>query len=94
MSLTLNYSKFFSVVTVETEPPKVEQSGRHWIKEAQTLLHKKLTTKLNKNRAKNVIFFLGDGMSIATLAATRVYLGNENVQLSFEEFPYTGLSKV
>lgn len=38
-------------------------------------------------------------MSIPTLAATRAYLGQKNgkpgeeTRLSFEEFPYTGLSK-
>lgn len=41
-----------------------------------------------------MIFFLGDGMSIPTIAATRVYSGGEEKQLSFESFPYTGLSKV
>lgn len=50
--------------------------------------------------AKNVILFLGDGMSIPTLAATRAYIGQkrnetgEEVYLSFERFPYTALSKV
>lgn len=44
--------------------------------------------------AKNVIMFLGDGMSIPTLAAARMYLGSENHKLSFDEFPYTGLSMV
>lgn len=38
--------------------------------------------------------FLGDGMSLATVAATRMYLGNENKQLSFEKFAHFGLSKV
>lgn len=33
-------------------------------------------------------------MSIPTIAATRVYIGGEEKQLSFETFPYTGLSKV
>lgn len=43
---------------------------------------------------------MGDGMSIPTLAASRVYMsqltheGGEESQLSFEKFPYTGLSKV
>jgi alkaline phosphatase len=51
-------------------------------------------------QAKNVIMFLGDGFSIPTLAAARVYLGQsqgatgEETVLSFEEFPNTGLSKV
>lgn len=50
--------------------------------------------------AKNVIFFLGDGLSISTLAATRLYVGQQNrmpgeeTVLSFEEFPYVGLAKV
>jgi alkaline phosphatase len=44
--------------------------------------------------------FLGDGMSVPTLAATRAYIGQKNgktgeeVVLSFEEFPWTGVSKV
>lgn len=52
------------------------------------------------DRAKNVILFMGDGMSIPTLAASRVYMsqiyneGGEESQLSFEKFPFTGLSKV
>lgn len=41
-----------------------------------------------------VILFLGDGMSLSTVAATRVYLGDEDMQLSFEKFPYSGFSKV
>lgn len=55
---------------------------------------------LNIRKAKNVILFLGDGMSITTLAATRVYLGQqyghfgEELKLSFEVFPFTGLAKV
>ncbi|KAJ8936803.1 hypothetical protein NQ318_003048 [Aromia moschata] len=43
--------------------------------------------------AKNVIFFLGDGMSVPTLAGTRVYYGGEEKELSFEKLPYLALSK-
>ncbi|TMW52469.1 hypothetical protein DOY81_002429 [Sarcophaga bullata] len=46
-----------------------------------------------RNKAKNIILFLGDGMSLATLAATRVYLGGEAESLSFEDFSDTGLAK-
>lgn len=45
-------------------------------------------------QAKNVIMFLGDGMSLTTVAATRVYLGGEAKSLSFEKFPHFGLAKV
>lgn len=49
--------------------------------------------KLNENRAKNVILFLGDGMSVHTVTATRAFMGDSNMQVSFEKFPYLGLSK-
>ncbi|WP_250634095.1 alkaline phosphatase [Pinirhizobacter soli] len=50
-------------------------------------------------RAKNVIVFLGDGMSIPTIAAAHVLAGQqkgvdgESYQLSFEKFPYSALSR-
>ncbi|WP_101924735.1 MULTISPECIES: alkaline phosphatase [Luteimonas] len=50
-------------------------------------------------RAKNVIVFLGDGMSLTTVAAARILEGQrlggsgEEHQLSWEHFPHTGLSK-
>ncbi|XP_061394794.1 membrane-bound alkaline phosphatase-like [Musca vetustissima] len=37
--------------------------------------------------------FLGDGMGLTTLVAARNYIDGEHTKLSFEEFPYTGLSK-
>lgn len=36
------------------------------------------TSKLNTNVAKNAILFMGDGMSVPTLAATRVYIGGNH----------------
>jgi len=49
--------------------------------------------------AKNAILFIGDGMGIATVTASRIYegqqrgaSGEENL-LSFETLPYTALSK-
>ncbi len=50
-------------------------------------------------RAKNVILFVGDGMSMPTVAAARILDGQlkggpgEENQLSWESFPYTGFSK-
>jgi alkaline phosphatase len=55
----------------------------------------------NRNRARNVILFVGDGMGISTLTAARIldgqlkkspYGGEENA-LSFEKFPYLAHSK-
>lgn len=51
------------------------------------------TSKLNENTAKNTILFLGDGMSVPTLGAARVYIGGEEKSLAFEKFPYVAMSK-
>lgn len=52
-----------------------------------------------KTRAKNVVLFVGDGMGIATVTATRILdgqrkggTGEDNV-LSYERFPFSALSK-
>jgi len=50
-------------------------------------------------KARNVILFVGDGMGIATVTATRILDGQrrggpgEDNVLSFERFPYTAFSK-
>lgn len=50
-------------------------------------------------KAKNVIVFLGDGMSLPTVAAARIHEGQrkgatgEENALAFEQFPHTALSK-
>lgn len=75
-------------------PNPNEEEGEYWRGTAQDILRNQLhKNELNMNVAKNVIMFLGDGMSIPTLTAARVYLGGEEQQLSFEKFPYVGLSK-
>lgn len=61
---------------------------------AQEFLNHAINKKHVKQRAKNVILFLGDGMSLSTVAATRMYIGGEEKELSFEKFPFVGFSKV
>ena len=55
----------------------------------------------NLKRPKNVILFVGDGMSLTTVTAARIYRGQqklnrsgEELLLSWEEFPETALLKV
>lgn len=76
-----------------------ELESSFWINNAQSKLRQQLRKSVNTNIAKNVIFFLGDGMSMATITAARIYSaqklkesGEENF-LSFEAFPHIGLSK-
>lgn len=52
-----------------------------------------------RGKAKNVILFVGDGMSLPTVAAARIFLGQqtghpgEETRLSWEDFPNTALSR-
>ncbi|MEO5823407.1 MAG: alkaline phosphatase [Vicinamibacteraceae bacterium] len=49
--------------------------------------------KYQGRRAKNVIFFVGDGMGVSTITATRVYSVGVAGQLVVDQFPYTALSR-
>ena len=52
-----------------------------------------------RGRAKNVILFVGDGMSLTTVAAARILEGQrrgapgEENRLAWEHFPHTALSR-
>lgn len=73
-----------------------ELESRYWQDNAQDQLRKLVAANARgtAQKAKNIIMFLGDGMSLPTVSATRVYLGGEQESLSFERFPHFGLSKV
>jgi alkaline phosphatase len=44
-------------------------------------------------RARNVIFFVGDGMGVSTITAARVFSVGVAGQLVVDQFPYTALSR-
>lgn len=78
--------------------PKInenEYESEYWKSKSVNFLLKRLQQEnnLNINKANNIIYFLGDGMSLQTVAATRMYMGGEELELSFEKFPHFGLSK-
>ncbi|XP_058123243.1 alkaline phosphatase-like [Anopheles ziemanni] len=70
-----------------------EEVSEYWHDVAQRTLTEHTSQRNNARKAKNAIFFIGDGLSLPTVAATRMYMGNENASLSFEQFPYFGLAK-
>jgi len=77
-----------------------EETAEFWIKNSEEELKNAVEKeKLNTNVAKNVIFFLGDGMSIATVTAGRIMKGQlqnrsgEETRLAVDQFPHVGLSK-
>ena len=53
----------------------------------------------NASHAKNVIFFIGDGMGISTVTAARIFAGQnagatgEEYDLAFDQFPHLALIK-
>ncbi|XP_060833889.1 membrane-bound alkaline phosphatase-like [Rhopalosiphum padi] len=76
-----------------------ESDSKYWIENGKRMLDERSKLQLRTNKAKNVIMFLGDGMSLTTLTAARIYKGQlqnisgESEHLSFERFPFTGISK-
>ncbi|XP_055682613.1 membrane-bound alkaline phosphatase-like [Lutzomyia longipalpis] len=79
-------------IKTKDEALTAEQTQDHWISIAKKFVEEQTKRSQNKEKANNVIFFLGDGLGIATITATRLLLGGEEAKLSFEKFPYTGSS--
>ena len=43
-----------------------------------------------KKKAKNIILFIGDGMSVSQVSAFRLYQGGPNSRVAVDKFPYSG----
>ncbi|XP_022115998.2 membrane-bound alkaline phosphatase [Pieris rapae] len=84
--------------TVRGTVQRDELSASFWQGQAQATVKRRAGSETGP-AARNVILFLGDGMSVPTLAAARTLLGQrrgytgEEAELSFETFPTSGLSK-
>jgi alkaline phosphatase len=77
------------------------QSADPYFAEGQATLKRVMEQKTNTAKAKNIILFVGDGMSLPTVTAARIFEGQkkgmgdkaETNLLSFEKFPYSALSE-
>lgn len=75
------------------------ESPQQWYADGEAALQAALALKPNTRQAKNVILFVGDGMGISTVTATRIYDGQsrgesgEENRLAWERLPYVALSK-
>lgn len=67
---------------------------KHWRKLATDELEEALSYRFITNRAKNVIIFVGDGMSSDTITASRIFRAGETSRLAWESFPHIGILKV
>ncbi|KAL5279381.1 hypothetical protein ACFFRR_003780 [Megaselia abdita] len=96
---------FVLLVTFVTSKgvPSSEENSRFWMKVGRDALKTRLDSENVHPRflkAKNIIIYLGGGMGMTTLTASRIYKGQlknqtgEEESLVFDDFPYTGLAKV
>lgn len=76
-----------------------EKDPEFWNKQARLDIDYNLRRQENKRIAKNVVFFLGDGMGISTMTAGRIRKGQMLGQLGedfiteMEQFSHLGLVK-
>jgi len=101
MITTILFATFFIFVKSDSyHPEKIYSSVKNeeeivpsfWKNNAKATIEQKLRLTQNVNQAKNVIFFIGDGLDLATVSATRMYQESEETYLSFENFPHFGLA--
>ncbi|NBD95255.1 MAG: alkaline phosphatase [Gammaproteobacteria bacterium] len=84
---------------LSTTTAAAEESPAQWYRDGQTLVAERRAALSEPGEARNVILFVGDGMSLATVAATRILEGQlrgesgEENMLHFERFRHTGLAK-
>jgi len=80
-------------------PWAMAEGQQSWVNDGKAALKAAKRLQQTGNRAKNVILFVGDGMGISTITASRIFEGQqkgidgERNQLSFETLPYLALSK-
>lgn len=70
-----------------------ELTSEYWLNNAKAFVEAQVKITPNTKKAKNIIMFLGDGMSHPSITSARVYMGGEEKKLAFEHFPYTASSK-
>jgi alkaline phosphatase len=83
-------------------PPVLHAAGKspgQWYSEGESAARQSALLKPNRQRARNVILFIGDGMGVSTVTAARILQGQQRGEsgeenlLSFERFPWLALSK-
>ncbi|MEO8072457.1 MAG: alkaline phosphatase [Acidobacteriota bacterium] len=80
-------------------PVKRQETPETWRRDGLAEIARRKNQKNFPSKAKNVILFLGDGMGVTSVTAARILEGQlrgesgEENRLSFDEFPFTALSK-
>ena len=85
--------------TPDVHPPGKQESPEAWYRDGGQLIEQRRAAREAIKPARNVILFVGDGMSLATVAAARILEGQlrgeagEENSLVFETFPNLALAK-
>ncbi|XP_037302148.1 alkaline phosphatase, tissue-nonspecific isozyme-like isoform X1 [Manduca sexta] len=87
------FGRVLFILFLTTAQCTLPKDQEYWKKLAREEFEGSLSLQINNNIAKNVILFVGDGMGINTVTATRIYKGGASHRLAFEKFPFTGLLK-
>ncbi|MBC7797357.1 MAG: alkaline phosphatase [Pyrinomonadaceae bacterium] len=80
-------------------PVKSDENRDFWYKSGENAIRQRKNQPRRPKKAKNVILFVGDGMGVSTITAARILegqmrgLSGEENALSFENLPYSALSK-
>ncbi|XP_069178746.1 alkaline phosphatase [Procambarus clarkii] len=97
-SRKLQYKKAKKGSSYDKVPFIDKEDQVYWRQKAQKALEEQLRVRPQVAQAKNVILFLGDGMSVATVTAARIMKGQrtgkwEHEDLAWETFPYSAIIK-
>ncbi|XP_014603331.1 PREDICTED: alkaline phosphatase [Polistes canadensis] len=87
------YLQFIVLLLSSIITATIIEDSQYWHRIAQNELEKSLLYRWNTGKAKNVIIFVGDGMSPDTITASRIYRAGETSNLAWEKFPHIGLLK-
>ncbi|XP_061574775.1 alkaline phosphatase, tissue-nonspecific isozyme [Cololabis saira] len=96
----VSIATFLLLATLGSSGARVEEENpEYWRSQARESLQSVLGRKINTNVAKNIVFFLGDGMGLTTYTAARILKGQlaghsgEETVMTMDTFPYVGLAK-
>lgn len=95
LGVTLLSGSIMAAEPVVQGPESVED----WFNAGENFIQESKQLRPDRGRAKNVILFVGDGMGVSTVTASRILEGQmkgnpgEENRLFFETLPYLALSK-
>ncbi|KKD62351.1 alkaline phosphatase [Grimontia sp. AD028] len=99
MKTTFTLSLLTTCLIANTAIAKAPQQDDVWYTDAKAAIEQAKKNKPILGKAKNIIVFIGDGMSVGTITAGRIYAGQqqgqsgEEYRLAMETLPNVALSK-